>query len=319
MMQQPNLPALSLRISVTDRCQLRCGYCMPEEGISCHPREDILSFEEISGMVEMLQTAYQIDKIRLTGGEPLLRKHIVELVEMLSSLGSHDLALTTNGQMLAELAAPLKAAGLQRINISLDTLNPEKYRAMTRGGELERTLQGIDAAIAAELQPIKLNAVILRSINDDQIAALLDRAMIKGYEQRFLEIMPIGHGAEIYKNDFVSAAAIMEIIRESYTAELIGRTDGSSAIRYRITAPDGRQGSVGIIAPCSTPFCADCRRLRITPDGMLVGCLARGRPLPIRELLKNRDEFLKTVSNVLGEKRTDASFAQPKIMATIGG
>jgi cyclic pyranopterin phosphate synthase len=292
---------------------------MPQEGITCHPREDILSFEEIARMVEILKTEYQIDKIRLTGGEPLLRKHIVELVAMLSSLGSHELTLTTNGQMLEELAAPLKAAGLQRINISLDSLNAEKYRTMTRGGELERTLAGIDAAIAAGLHPVKLNAVILRDTNEDQIIALLERAMAKGCEQRFLEIMPIGHGAGIYKNSFVSADTILETIRQKYTVEPIGRTEGSSALRYRITAADGSQSTIGIIAPCSTPFCADCRRLRITPDGMLVGCLARGQALPVRDILHNSDKFLKTVSDVLGEKRTDASFAQPKIMATIGG
>jgi len=293
---------------------------MPEEGIACHPRKNILSFEEIVRMVEILKTAYRIEKIRLTGGEPLLRKNIVDLITMLNKLDIPDLALTTNGQELAPLADKLKNAGLQRINISLDTLNSERYHTITHGGRLEHTLEGIDAALAAGLHPVKLNAVVLRSVNDDEIINLLKFAMEKGCEQRFLEIMPIGHSIDLHRINFMPADAILEIIRRHFTLEMIGRGTGSSAIRYRIATPDGHAaGTLGIIAPCTAPFCADCHRLRVTPDGMLVGCLACATTIPIRDKINTPKAFLQKVHTALAKKRTDISFTQPNLMATIGG
>jgi cyclic pyranopterin phosphate synthase len=319
-MIQPNaLPTLALRISLTDRCQLRCGYCMPAEGIECQPREEIISFEEIIRLVDILKTEYRIEKIRLTGGEPLLRKDIVGLIEMLAGCVDAEIALTTNGQALAPLAQELKRAGLQRINISLDSLDAELYRTMTRGGELARTLAGIDAALQAGLQPVKLNAVVLRGINEGGITDLVEFAIARGCEQRFLEIMPIGHGAGIHEHDFVKAGDILHQLRQAYKIELMGRESGSSAVRYRVMDISGREGVVGIIAPCTAPFCADCRRLRITTDGGLVGCLACSRAIPARGLLDNPPEFLRAVKGAFGEKRHDALFSQPRVMASIGG
>jgi cyclic pyranopterin phosphate synthase len=279
----------------------------------------MLTFEEITQLVALLRSSYQIDKIRLTGGEPLLRKNIVDLVRMLHERGVADLALTTNGQMLAELARPLAAAGLGRINISLDSLQPERYREMTRGGILQQTLDGIAAAHAAGLNPIKLNTVVLRGINDDELPRLLEFSLKHGYEHRFLEIMPIGHGAGINRDNFVAADDILESLRQYYDLKPLGRAPGSSAVSYAVTAPDGLHGVVGVIAPCTAPFCADCHRLRITTDGMLVGCLARAGAIAVRDLLNDPPKFLQAVDSALGSKRHDASFVQPKIMATIGG
>jgi cyclic pyranopterin phosphate synthase len=169
------------------------------------------------------------------------------------------------------------------------------------------------------MKPVKLNAVIMRNKNENEVCQLLNFAMKNNCEQRFLEVMPIGHGASIYSTDFVSADTVMNALKENYTLTPIGRENGSSAVRYQATDKYGKSGTVGFISPCTAPFCADCRRLRITPDGSLVGCLARGSAIPIRNKIFKPESFLDTVSTVLGEKRTDALFSQSKIMATIGG
>ncbi len=312
-------PPLAVRISVTDRCQLRCVYCMPEEGIQCRAKEDIISFENIIKIIEHLQAAFYLEKVRLTGGEPLLRKNIVELIRMLKQQQIPDIALTTNGQLLKDMAEDLYNAGLQRINISLDTIDAEHYYQLTRGGDVSNVIAGINSAINAGFTPIKINSVVFNETKQEEIFKLIDFAIKNGCQQRFLEIMPIGHGVTTHNSGFVSCNVLKNIIRTRYTLQKTGRSDGSSAIQYQVTDDAGNSGIIGFIAPCTIPFCSDCRRLRITPDGMLIGCLALSKGVEIGSSIDNRELFLKKVNNVLGEKRTDNIFKQAKNMATIGG
>ena len=312
--------ALSLRISVTDRCQLRCGYCMPQEGIECRPRNEIISFEDIAAIVRTLENEYTIDKIRLTGGEPLLRRNITDLIKMLHAMNMPDLALTTNGQLLAEMADELRKAGLQRINVSLDTLDAERYRVLTRGGDLQKTLDGVDAALDAGLHPVKLNTVMQSKSVLDEAGALLKFALERGCELRFLEIMPIGHAREKHSCGFVSAEELRQRLADDFSLVLLGRESGSSAVRYRVADEhSGCSGVVGFIAPCSAPFCADCHRLRLTTDGRLLGCLARGEGIPVRGIIGKPDELLAKVRQAMGDKRHDKEFRRPDCMASIGG
>lgn len=314
-------PPLTVRISVTDRCQLRCRYCMPAEGVLPCAHQDILSFEEVADCVKRLQESFDVRKVRLTGGDPLVRKSIVSLVAMISDLGIPDLAMTTNGQRLAELAAALRAAGLHRVNISLDSLNPRTFRHITRGGSVDRTLEGIRAALQADLRPVKLNMVVMRGINDDEVSEALSFAMERGCELRFLELMPIGYGAKLFDDAFVSRESVRERLPADIRLVPLPRERGASAERYRVRRADGVEGVVGFISPCSDSFCSDCTRLRITADGRLIGCLARGAALGIRPLLRsgNGDTLAAAVRQALQCKRSDQHFEQPTPMAAIGG
>jgi len=318
----PN-PRLDLRIAVTDRCQFRCQYCMPEEGVEWRACGDILRFEEITAFVQMLLTAYDIRKIRLTGGDPLVRPDLPALVRMLAGLGIPQLALTTNGQELPALAKPLAQAGLQRVNISLDSLNPAVFREITRGGDLRQTLDGIEAVLQTGMRPVKLNTVVMRGLNDGEAADLLDFALAKGCELRFLELMPIGHGAGLHQQQFVSSGDFYQRLEAHYRLTPLPREAGASAQRYRVCASDGRgEGVVGFIAPCSQPFCNDCTRLRLTADGRLMGCLAReDGGCHIRPILQGGDAqaMVTAARQALACKRSTAAFAQSRNMASIGG
>lgn len=321
----PSFGTLALRISVTDRCQLRCRYCMPEE--KAGGRRDggrgkkILSYEEIVALVSHMNSLFGIDKIRLTGGEPLTRPGIERLVGMLSALGVGDVAMTTNGLALASCATALKQAGLSRVNVSLDALTPEKFFAITGGGDVRAALAGIDAARKAGLAPIKLNAVVVGGINNAEAVPLLADALERNCELRFIELMPIGAGADIFANRFVSSATVRRKLEEQYTLTPLRREPASSARRYAVTAPDGTRGTVGFISSCSMPFCAGCRRLRLTADGRLIGCLARDGGISIREMLRSGDmrAMGAAVFTALEGKRHDANFTQNMAMASVGG
>ena len=267
-----------LRISLTDLCNLRCVYCMPAEGVCKLRHEQVLSIEEIT---EIAAAAAElgIRKIRLTGGEPLVRRGVVELVRALKALPElEELALTTNGILLPELAGPLKEAGLDRVNISLDTLDPDKYRRLTRIGELDRALAGIRAAEAAGLGPIKLNAVLIGGVNDDEIPALAELTRAKPIEMRFIELMPIGEtdpfGPEAY-------LPVDTVLRRLPELEPLPSRRGSVAKRYRLP---GAAGTVGLISPVSCSFCGECNRIRLTADGSLKPCLHAAREFPMRGL-----------------------------------
>jgi len=316
------LPALTLRISVTDRCQLRCGYCMPPEGVACGPRETILTYEEISVLVIALRTAYAINKVRLTGGEPLVRPDIDRLVGMLAGQGIDDLALTTNGLRLATLAPALKAAGLRRVNVSLDALAPDRFRELTGGGDVAAVLAGVAAAQAAGLSPVKLNMVVIRGVNDGDVGELLAYALTHDCELRYIELMPIGPGRDRFPDGFIAAHEIRDRLRASgFALRQLGRSPDSSSDGYAVTDAAGRVGTVGFIASCSAPFCAGCRRLRVTADGRLIGCLAREDGIPVREHLRRGDTeaLLAAVQTAMGCKRTDTTFAQHRTMSAIGG
>lgn len=312
---------LSLRISVTDRCQMRCRYCMPPDGIEPRPREEILSYEEIAALAALLRDAFGLAKIRITGGEPLARPRLERLIEMLAALGVLDLAVTTNGLWLEERAAALKRAGLRRVNVSLDALTPTVFERITGRGDVRRVIRGIEAARNEGLTPVKLNAVVVRGINDGEITGLVDFAIEHDCEIRFIELMPMGPGADLYAAGHVPNTTVREMIAQSFSMTPIGRTPGASALRYRVADRTERTGVVGFISPCSAPFCADCTRLRVTADGRLLGCLARDGGLPIREMLRRGDlrGVAAAAAAALCNKRDDAIFTRNRTMASVGG
>ena len=265
-----------IRISVTDLCNLRCVYCMPEEGVEKLAHGDILSVEEIEE-IAISAASLGIKKIRLTGGEPLVRKGILDIVERVARIpGVTEVALTTNGTLLADYAPLLKAAGVTRVNISVDAFDPDAYREITRGGEIGNVMAGIRAAIDAGLTPIKLNAVLMGGLNDGLIKPLVALTEDADFRVRFIEIMPIGDCAAGNKERFVSVSKVLE---EEPELERIG-TDGVSAL-YR---KPGSKGSVGLISPISNHFCPTCNKLRVTADGKLKPCLHSAEEIPLRGL-----------------------------------
>jgi cyclic pyranopterin phosphate synthase len=264
-----------LRISITDRCNFRCTYCMPAEGMQWLPRGEVLSYEEITTVARVCVERFGFDAIRLTGGEPLIRAHVVRLVEMLSGLGV-DLALTTNGVKLPELAHDLAAAGLRRVNVSLDSLQRERFFALTRRDELDRTLAGIDAALDAGLTPVKLNAVVIRGVNDDEVVDLARFGRDKGIGVRFIEFMPLDADDAWDRNHVVPAAEILDAVHAAFPLQ--GWPRGETRPGHpdepaeRFEYADGR-GDVGVIASVTEPFCESCDRIRITAEGRLRTCL----------------------------------------------
>jgi len=266
-----------LRISLTDKCNLRCIYCMPEEGVKKLEHRDILSFDEI---VEIVREAAKlgINKLRLTGGEPLIRKGIVELCRELKAIeGIEEIALTTNGTLLPQLAKPLKEAGVQRLNISLDTLDPDKYRKMTRLGNLDDALRGIQAAVDAGLGPIKINSVLIGGFNDDEIEKMVGLTRQYPIEMRYIELMPIGNTRIFGEEAYIPCETVLQRVPE---LEPIPQDNGVAA-RYRIP---GAPGTVGLIRPLSCSFCDRCCRMRLTADGYLKPCLHSKEEIPIRGL-----------------------------------
>ncbi|MDR1068722.1 MAG: GTP 3',8-cyclase MoaA [Clostridiales Family XIII bacterium] len=265
-----------LRLSVTDLCDLRCIYCMPESGVKKLDHTSILSVEEIE---EIVRTAagLGITKVRLTGGEPLVRRGIDEIVRRVAGTpGIEEVALTTNGTLLPEKAEMLKAAGVGRVNISLDTLDPDEYRFITRTGNLADALRGIDAALDAGLTPVKINAVLMGGVNDDQIEPLIELTKRENIHVRFIEIMPIGECAGWNKARFIGLGEVTKRVPE---LRPVG-TEGVAEL-YR---KDGYPGTVGLIHPISSHFCPDCNRVRITPDGTMKPCLHSSGEIPLKGL-----------------------------------
>jgi cyclic pyranopterin phosphate synthase len=262
-----------LRVSLTDRCNYRCQYCMPEEGVSLVPRADVLSFEEIARIVRVL-VPLGVRRVRLTGGEPTVRKDLIELVAQLAALGLDDLAMTTNGERLAELAAPLRRAGLGRLNVSVDTLDPARFRAITRRGDLAAVTSGIEAARAAGFVRTKINTVVMGGVNDGDIVPLCAWAWERQLVPRFIEIMPMSDGALFVPGEFYPAAAIRRRIEAAFgplAPVAAGGLPGVGPARYQATA-DGHL--VGIISAVTEPFCETCNRVRLSAVGKLHTCLA---------------------------------------------
>jgi cyclic pyranopterin phosphate synthase len=316
-------PGLALRISVTDRCPLRCLYCRPQPLREGGHGADLIETGDIVRFVRIAQERYGVAKVRLTGGEPLVRSGIVAVVGALADLGLDDLALTTNGQRLAELAGPLRAAGLRRVNVSLDSLVPATFTQLAQGGALARTLAGIDAALAAGLRPLRINTVVLRGRNDHEAEALVDFALARGAEPRFIELMPSGLQPTDYDRWFMPSAELRARLAETFAMTPEPHTPGSSSRRFSVRG-EGRAGAVGFISPNSHPFCAGCRRLRLTADGRLLGCLGRHDHVRILGLLRasspDADERIAAAMAVaLGCKRGSGAFAVALPMSRVGG
>ena len=280
-----NRPVQDLRISVTDRCNFRCLYCMPLAEYDWIERAEILRYEEVERLARIF-VELGVTKIRLTGGEPLVRRDLHDLIARLSPLsGLRDLCLTTNGALLAEKVADLRQAGLRRINVSLDSLKPDRFRQITQRGELQPVLDGLSAAKEAGLGPIKINAVIERGVNDDEIIDLVDFARSQGFAMRFIEYMDVGNANQWKSDKLVPKSEIIETIRKHHAFDEIGRDQGSApSVDYRFQ--DGL-GDIGAIASVTEPFCGSCTRARLTADGKLVTCLFSGTGHDLKSLLRD--------------------------------
>ena len=326
-----------LRISVTDRCNFRCTYCMPAEGMVWVPRSEVLTFEEFERLARIFVERYGVDGLRLTGGEPTVRAHLPVLVEKLSRLrvpaGSAspwagrapDIALTTNGATFRLVAHELKAAGLDRVNISLDTLRADRFLEMTRRDELVRVLDGIEAAKEAGFSPVKINAVVQRGVNDDELVDLARFGRERDVEIRFIEFMPLDAGGGWGRDQVVSQDEIVARLGEVFPLEQIPSRGAAPADRWRYL--DGR-GTVGVIPTVTKPFCGDCDRVRLTADGQFRTCLFATREFDLRAMLRQGatdDELAAEIERAVGTKWAghqinQVNFIRPdRSMSQIGG
>lgn len=326
MQDRFNRPIQYLRISVTDRCNLRCTYCMPAEGVLMKSTEEILSFEEIVTFVQAV-VPLGISKIRLTGGEPLVRKGVPSLVKRLAAIPQiKDLSMTTNGILLAQYAQELKEAGLNRVNISLDTLDPQKYRQVTRWGELSQVYQGIEAALEAQLEPVKLNVVVVKGFNDTEILDLAELTLKYPLHVRFIELMPIGQGDNKTLEHYLPVTEIKQQIERKYSLKPVADLRGNGpAQNFQIV---GSQGTLGFIGALSQHFCHACNRLRLTADGKLRPCLQKGLEYDVRKPLRRQassKELQEIFLKALGTKPKEHDMQQngwgqqARTMSQIGG
>lgn len=317
-----------LRVSLTDRCNFRCFYCLPHGEPPIAPKEQMLSYEEIEYVCEIF-VSLGIEKIRLTGGEPMMRRDIETIIEKLSTLKPRlqDLALTTNGYFLPGRAADLKNAGLDRITISLDSLKPEVFKSMTGVDVLDRVLEGIEAARLAGLAPIKINAVIVRGHNEAEVADFAAFARDHDVSMRFIEFMPLDSGHEWSREMVVSGREMFERINERFPlVSLDVRRGSETSRRYRFA--DNAKGEIGIIAPVTEPFCGACSRIRLTADGQIRTCLFSTVEHSLRDVVRSgatRAEIVEYIEFVVMKKEprhyiNDPEFIQPsRTMSFIGG
>ncbi len=316
-----------LRVSVTDRCNFRCFYCLPHGEPPMAPKEQMLTFEEIERAVGIF-ASLGVNKIRLTGGEPMLRRDIETLVAKIKNIdGVEDLALTTNGYLLSERAQNLKDAGLDRITISLDSLRPETFKRMTGTNVLDRVLEGIYAAKQAGLAPIKVNSVIVRGHNDDEVVEMARFARENNLSMRFIEFMPLDSGHDWSRQMVVSGREIRERINECFPLVAKGIARGSeTASRFRFA--DGAGGEIGIIASVTEPFCGACSRIRLTADGQIRTCLFSKVEHSLRDVMRSdasQDEIISYIHGVVWRKEKShqigaPTFIQPqRTMSFIGG
>jgi cyclic pyranopterin phosphate synthase len=316
-----------LRISVTDRCNFRCIYCMPAEGLKWLKREDILRYEEIARLARIFVERYGVRTIRITGGEPLVRIKLEELVGMINSIDpTLDITMTTNGVLLREKARLLKEAGLKRINISLDTLNMQRFHEMARSDQFSRTMDGIQAAKEAGLWPIKLNMVVMKDRNDDEVVEFAKLARSEGYEVRFIEFMPLD-GDNIWTNEqVVPSLRIQEQIEDLFPLVPVKDTRPGPATRFKFA--DGAQGGVGFISSVSQAFCTTCNRVRLTAEGGLRTCLFSLHETPLRDLMRSGvsdDHLGQVIEGAVWRKEEGHLINQPgfikpgKSMSQIGG
>jgi GTP 3',8-cyclase len=274
-----------LRISVTDRCNLRCIYCMPEQGVRLRPRQEILSFEEIVRVAGVAK-GLGVRSVRLTGGEPLVRRGIVELIRELAALGFEDVALTTNGTALGPLASRLALGGLRRVNVSCDSLRPDRYRSIRRRGTLATVLAAMDAAEKAGLVPLKVNVVVIAGVNDDEVLDFAAFARRSGRVVRFIEYMPLDAEGNWRREDVVASDEILARIDGHWPLEPAGSADGEPAPADRYRFRDGT-GEIGVVASVTRPFCGTCNRIRLTADGSIRNCLFSDDEISVRHLLRS--------------------------------
>jgi cyclic pyranopterin phosphate synthase len=313
-----------LRVSLTDRCNLRCTYCMPAEGLNWLPKAEVLSDQEIVRLVRIAVRRLGIRSVRLTGGEPLLRRGLPGLVGELTALGP-ELSLTTNGIGLARMAEDLKAAGLHRVNVSLDTLRPERYAEITRRDRIRDVFAGLAAAQSAGLAPVKVNAVPVRGVNDDEILDLVEFAAEHGYRMRFIESMPLDAQGAWDRTRMVTADEMLEILGARWQLVPVGRHGNAPAEEWRIAGTDT---VVGVIASVTRPFCGGCDRVRLTADGQLRNCLFATQESDLRALLRGGADdaaIERAWRNTIARKGpghdiNSADFVQPdRPMSAIGG
>lgn len=317
-----------LRISLIDKCNLRCTYCLPAEGVPWMAKDELLSREELRA-IAAVAVASGITEIRLTGGEPLLRPDLEDLVADLASLEGEDgpveLSMTTNGIGLHHRAHRLADAGLARVNISLDTVDPETFRTMTRRPRLDAVLAGVDAALAADLRPVKINAVLMRGQNDHQAVDLLTWAVERGVELRFIEQMPLDAGHTWERGDMVTRAEVMAALEQRFTLTPLPGRGAAPAERFLV---DGGPAVVGLIASVTAPFCGACDRLRVTADGQLRSCLFARSETDLRGPLRAGADHAElaalfreaTLGKQPGHGIDDPGFLQPpRPMSAIGG
>ena len=303
-----------LRVSITDRCNYRCIYCQPEKQFEFIPHQEILRFEEI---VEIVQEAVNlgITKVRVTGGEPLVREGIVDFIRQLRKINKlEDISLTTNGFFLPEYAEKLKDAGLNRVNISLDSLQEEKYKKITRGGSLEKALKGIDSALKAGLLPIKINTVLIRGINDDEVEDFVRLTLERPLNIRFIELMPSGGELiNVFKNKFISVQEIKEKLIKKYLLNPVKISTANGPAKYYQIK--GGQGTIGFITALSQHFCKTCNRIRLTSEGKLRPCLFSNKEIDIkraiRKLARDKNEgFLR--KKIIRDKLKEAVKLKPE-------
>jgi cyclic pyranopterin phosphate synthase len=299
-----------LRVSLTDRCNYRCTYCMPEE-VEFRPRAELLTFEEITRLVTVF-AELGVRRVRLTGGEPTVRRDLVDVVAMIAAVpGIEQVVMTTNGHVLADLAAPLAAAGLRGLNVSLDTLDPDRFREVTRRGDLARVVAGIDAARAAGIA-VKVNAVALRGINEGELAALCEFAWQRGTVTRFIEQMPMSDGRYFHPEREISAAEIRAAVAAVHgpLAQSPGKGPDAGPSRYWHLVSDPTR-ELGIISPMTEHFCDTCNRLRLSATGALHACLGHDDALSLRDILRaggSDDEIRAAIGAAVGAKRAGHEF-----------
>lgn len=314
-----------LRISVTDKCNLRCIYCMPEHGICSKPQNEILRFEEVLRFVKCA-AELGISKIRVTGGEPLIRRGIVDFIGHLTKVpGIEEVSMTTNGTLLKDLVWQLKENGLARVNISLDTLNAEKFKHVTRWGKLENVWSGIEAALEAELVPVKINTVLMRGFNDDEIMDFVNLTLRKPLHVRFIELMPIGESDNWWQDAFLPARHVLGLIQKHYDLRVSAGLAGyGPAFCYQLP---GSQGSIGFITAISEHFCSKCNRMRLTADGKLRPCLQDSFEVDVKPMLRGEqagDKLKELILQAVNMKPirhylVEGWKGQERLMSDIGG
>jgi GTP 3',8-cyclase len=316
-----------LRMSITDRCNFRCTYCMPQEGMQWLPREDLLTYEELTRIARVCVERFGFESVRITGGEPTVRAHLPVLVSRLSELGI-DVALTTNGATLSHQAADLVRAGLKRINISLDSLRRERFAEITGRDALDSVLEGIDAAVGAGLEPVKVNCVLVRDVNDDEILDFARFGRERGVEVRFIEWMPLDGGGTWAADRVVPASEVISVIDGLWPLVAPGGSNARDAAPAESYSYADGSGTVGVIASVTRPFCGSCDRIRVTAEGQLRNCLFAVRETDLRSIMRGGgtdDELAAAIEGEVGRKWAGHSIGQvhfirpARSMSQIGG